>query len=525
MIAYDSKDPLKIFRRKGSVFPFAMKVGLPCAALSGSLEWMQNRGLLVIERFPGDQENTPSLINATIWSGFVSMVAFLVIFRTSISYGRFWAGATCIKRMGSSWYNSCSLLFSFTSASRATEDDIWRFKHLLVRLFSAMHALGLSEVEDKDSDELHHIKAFNMDLIDVGGLDEDSLVEIRESQQRVLLINQWIQLVILDGMNQGVVEIPAPIATRIFNELATGLSQYVEATDVSDVPFPFPFAQTCDLLLLLHWVFTPFVSSFWLQSVLSVSIFSFIQVFSLWAVNAIAVELENPFGDDDNDVGTAALQQAMNRNLLQLLMPGTHRVPMLSGQASLVTPTRALSGEEVKDGLTAASRSALLNGGSLYSVWKTARRAGVMGKEDCGSFRRASLNSKASGFRCDTFAENDASHRKSQVLTRMSAFGPDLPSSRFRSSPMSVVPNREDEHIEASCETCGKASASSTSPELTRAVATAAHGCQLDLSELLMAERVSLKTVFDSIGVDHPFWQQFRESEAAARASVTRSSV
>ncbi|CAK0830093.1 unnamed protein product [Prorocentrum cordatum] len=94
----------------------------------------------------------------------------------------------------------------------------------------------------------------------------------------------------------GVLTIPAPILSRAFQEIANGMCQFHEAIKIATIPFPFPYAQTCDCLLIMHWLVTPLVVSQWVSAPSWGALFSFIQVFIYWCLNLIAVEIEQPFG-------------------------------------------------------------------------------------------------------------------------------------------------------------------------------------------------------------------------------------
>merc|ERR1719433_411846 len=79
----------------------------------------------------------------------------------------------------------------------------------------------------------------------------------------------------------------------------------------------------------MHWLGTPIILSQWASSAAWAAILAFMQVFFYWSLNLIAVELENPFGKDANDVNASELQEAMNRALVLLLDPSTKRTPRL----------------------------------------------------------------------------------------------------------------------------------------------------------------------------------------------------
>mmetsp|Transcript_8463 Transcript_8463/g.19880 ORF Transcript_8463/g.19880 Transcript_8463/m.19880 type:complete len:330 (+) Transcript_8463:636-1625(+) len=134
-------------------------------------------------------------------------------------------------------------------------------------------------------------------------------------------------------MDAGVLSVPPPILSRAYQELANGMVAFHECVKISDTPFPFPYAQNCEFLLCLHWFMIPFVVSQWVTQPFWAFVFVFMQVFVLWSLNYIAVEIENPFGTSDNDIDGVHLQEEMNRMLLLLLDPRTLRTPKLSETA------------------------------------------------------------------------------------------------------------------------------------------------------------------------------------------------
>jgi len=83
--------------------------------------------------------------------------------------------------------------------------------------------------------------------------------------------------------------------SRSFQEIANGMVAFHEAVKISSIPFPFPYAQTCDLLLMIHWLMMPIVMAQWTAQPVWAFVFAFVQVLILWALNFIATEMENPF--------------------------------------------------------------------------------------------------------------------------------------------------------------------------------------------------------------------------------------
>jgi len=144
-----------------------------------------------------------------------------------------------------------------------------------------------------------------------------------------------VQNTIVENISNGVLSIPPPILSRSFQELANGMVAFHEAVKVSTIPFPFPYAQTCDCLLILHWLACPILTAQWVTSPWWAGVFTFIQVLALWSLNFIGVELENPFGEDANDLDMCSLQLEMNRCLLLLISPEAHCTPKLTRKARI----------------------------------------------------------------------------------------------------------------------------------------------------------------------------------------------
>mmetsp|Transcript_58974 Transcript_58974/g.108988 ORF Transcript_58974/g.108988 Transcript_58974/m.108988 type:complete len:548 (+) Transcript_58974:2-1645(+) len=237
--------------------------------------------------------------------------------------------------MRAEWFDACSALVAFCKHSDESVAKVDRFKGTLIRLFSMLHALALAELEviNTNADQFSEVNAFRFDVIDPEGLDVQTLYHIKNSGSRVELTFSWIQCLVVDNIRTGVLSIPPPILSRAFQEIANGMVAFHDAIKITYIPFPFPYAQTCDCLLVMHWVIVPFVTSQWVSTPVWAAIFVFIQVFIFWCLNLIAIEIENPFGTDPNDLDGKDMQEEMNRHLLLLLMPHTIRTPQLSERA------------------------------------------------------------------------------------------------------------------------------------------------------------------------------------------------
>merc|ERR550532_1509732 len=99
---------MKLLSLRGSGYLPALAAAIPCGVLAGMLKFICDRGMLTI--MEGITDNA-------VWNGFSMWLGFLVIFRTSQSYARFWQGATCLDQMSAQWHDACSSWFAFSGRS------------------------------------------------------------------------------------------------------------------------------------------------------------------------------------------------------------------------------------------------------------------------------------------------------------------------------------------------------------------------------------------------------------------------
>mmetsp|Transcript_11112 Transcript_11112/g.27783 ORF Transcript_11112/g.27783 Transcript_11112/m.27783 type:complete len:512 (-) Transcript_11112:108-1643(-) len=337
MIHYDNhglNNIFNVFRMKGSVFPKSFFVALPCAVLTGLLRWLSDTlgGL--------EHITTDVFAQTTLWNSYLGLVGFLIVFRTSIAYSRFNEGCKNVHRMGAEWFEACSALVAFCRDSTASSELVNAFRYKTVLLFDLLHAVALAEIEDSCTKSSGEADPYRLHVLDATGIDRESMLALRETSSKVELVFQWIQQNIVDNTKTGVLTIAPPILSRVFQELAGGMSAFHDCACVSSIPFPFPYAQTCDLLLMVHWLLTPMICNQWVTVASWACLLSFLQVFIFWSLKFISVELENPFGKDANDINASSFRYHMSEHYLLLLQPSTQRVPELSAsRLSTIMPT------------------------------------------------------------------------------------------------------------------------------------------------------------------------------------------
>merc|ERR1719203_1565051 len=112
------------------------------------------------------------------------------------------------------WFNATSSTFAFMNRDAEKAREVKDFQELLVRLTSLLFVTALNMVSE--------VK--NMyEVLDLDGIDDETLRFFRgypNKEAKMELVLQWIQRLLVHGHDSGIINIPAPILARVFNELA-----------------------------------------------------------------------------------------------------------------------------------------------------------------------------------------------------------------------------------------------------------------------------------------------------------------
>jgi len=115
----------------------------------------------------------------------------------------------------------------------------------------------------------------------------------------------------------------------MYQQLSDGMLGFSQALKLSDVPFPFPYAQILTWMLITFCCFIPIYIMHFTQSTVAGPVLSFALFQGIWGLNETAKELENPFGPDVNDITLGdfhnrfldAIDQAYSACSLRKLIP------------------------------------------------------------------------------------------------------------------------------------------------------------------------------------------------------------
>lgn len=383
-----------VLRLKGSVLPHALVASTPSTLLAIILKELEVRGTLGSWVTMGISSGA----SGTIYGSFMFFLCFLVVFRTSQAYNRYWSAVNSVSDMCAEWYETASMLIAFVRCAPHDHSEGARQAslHMLVRLFSLMSACGLQS--------LGQLKQSVEDMaLDSDAIEEDSRRALVDSDRKAEVVFHWIQQLIFKDFVIGPLKMPPPLVGTAFSRLSSGMARYQDADRLSYVPFPFPYAQTIALLLFVHGIMCPlFMVS--VTSWPSVTGFmTLLQVFTVYTLDQVAIEIELPFNGDANDIDLYEVQTIMNHRLFMLTDPAVEKVPSLVISQS----TESLQ-SRLNNGVSSCEFEAYGRSNSTTALCSVVPDGGMA---DADAARRA--RAKLPGYGCSTIihATADAARR------------------------------------------------------------------------------------------------------------------
>lgn len=359
MIIYDSGEwgILFIFQRRGSVLPRALVWGVTSGCAACALNHLAY-GYYPVEGV------------SLFWSGFTSVLGFLMVFRNNTAYARFWEGTALMREMKGEWMNAGSSLIAFCSGKHDRRTEVKQFQSVLMRLMSMMHCSALQTIADVEDNRFQILSPLGIDpeRLRFLTLNKEGWISTRRTE--VLL--QWIQRLVVEAARDGVLDVPPPVLSRVFQELSRGIVNFHNVRKIKDVPLPFPYAQVLSVMLLAHWVLTPIIASQMVESPTFAGVLSMLVQTSFWSIIYIGLEIEQPFGEDMNDLPMAQMQIDFNDSLALLLLEPVQTAPAYTQFATSTVSNevrRCLFGaDDVEEVIASQCQSTLVRLTTTWSV-------------------------------------------------------------------------------------------------------------------------------------------------------------
>eukprot|EP00931_Biecheleriopsis_adriatica_P101819 TRINITY_DN76896_c0_g1_i1.p1 TRINITY_DN76896_c0_g1~~TRINITY_DN76896_c0_g1_i1.p1 ORF type:complete len:410 (-),score=64.42 TRINITY_DN76896_c0_g1_i1:16-1245(-) len=292
-------------------FWWALGAGLTCSISTGMIKYWQ------IYLDGVDETAQQQYLDTAAYGSVTFLLGFIMAFRVQAAYQRFWVACELAYHIAGDLWDGASSLCSFSRGAQVDELVISRFHHLLVRLLSLLNALISAELEGKQERDEPLIRRF--ELLDALALDETTMELLEATSSKVELTFQWVQLVCVQAIHDGVFSVAPPILTRAFQDLGAGMVKFHKAKRIIEIPFPFPYMAALQLLLYSHFAMTPFVMAACTDFVVWAASLAFVVQFGLWFFVGVALEMDRPFGNTQNSIEMAKIQEEFNTHLLALL--------------------------------------------------------------------------------------------------------------------------------------------------------------------------------------------------------------
>jgi ion channel-forming bestrophin family protein len=284
---------LTAMRVRGSVIPAIYYRVLFCGAF----------GLLIalLDRynFPVDRKILSNVIPSIV-------LGLLLVFRTNTAYDRFWEGR---KGWGTIVNNSRNLARWISVAIDANDSRAIERKQETMKLVAAFAIATKLHLRDD-------IESIDRELGTL--LTPERIKKLKHSNHLPLEISLWISDYINQENIDKNVQIPAHELQKLVNALveALGVCERILRT-----PMPLAYGIHLRQLLLLYCLLLPFQIvaelSWWTAPIVM------LVSFTLLGIEAIGVEIENPFGTDPNDLPLDNICRSIQNNIEDLMADPT----------------------------------------------------------------------------------------------------------------------------------------------------------------------------------------------------------
>jgi ion channel-forming bestrophin family protein len=282
-----------LIRLSDSVIPAMWKRVTLCALVGLLVSWGYGRGLTWLGQ-PGIDNVVPSLV-----------LGLLLVFRTNTAYDRFWEGR---KAWGTIVNASRNLVRQILVTVQTQSEAEQLQQNQVIRLVGCFAIAMKQHLRDEP------LLKFEFD----GILTEPQLSVLTQVNHPALEIAVWIDDYLQQQQRAGHLNVFQ------LNGLMGLISQLVDALGACEriIKTPVPLAYSIHLkqLLLLYCLSLPFTlvdRLGWLTGLVAALV-----SFTMLGIEAIALDIENPFGRDRNDLPLEYICATIRRNLEDLITLG-----------------------------------------------------------------------------------------------------------------------------------------------------------------------------------------------------------
>ena len=283
---YDQRGYSLLFHRAGSVLIVTMPHALVAAAM--------NVGIRVAFK-AADFDYVSAFPNAAVYTPFSLGLAFLLVFRSSQAYQRYVEAVSHCFEIRSQLSNAMMQLHAYTNEREDTREFHRRHR----RLTYAFQRAAMQELRgEHDVSKLMHIASLRQEEVDL----------LEQSPNRPLTLMHWMLTSVTERWDTGGFRCAPPVIARVFTNYNDCMNAYNRARKIARTPFPFPYAQLTMAFLLIGQITIPALFVLFVRDdnygggAITSAMLAAVATWMYFAMHQVAVELEDPYGYDWNDL-------------------------------------------------------------------------------------------------------------------------------------------------------------------------------------------------------------------------------
>lgn len=253
-------------------------------------------------------------------------LGLLLVFRTNASYDRFWEGRKLVGRLVIAARDLMRQVVTYV-------DDVDGHREHLRRKILAFYYLSVQRLREED---------------DLGELEEvltgEERAVLEEVTHRPQVVATWISA----RLARMVEHHEAHVTELRLNRMDQTLSELNEALAgcerIRFTPVPFAYAQHIKVFLALFCYTAPFAmvhGMVWWTPVASA-----VLALALFGIDEIGVEIEDPFGDDPNDLPMEDIGEALEKSTLEMMNAEPHGRVAPAASSPSREPRLSVGGKE-----------------------------------------------------------------------------------------------------------------------------------------------------------------------------------
>lgn len=274
------------------------------------------------------------------------ILAFLLVFRSGTAYSRYWEGVTTMHWLTSKLHDLTYQTKWFVKHNNTSVEFQLEMARFL-RLFYATVMQELNRIEGDLPGELHTFggeRYFHKD--NRGQLTEKGRRECQlllEANKRPPVVMSWISELCVQRFQQGGIVALPPVFARMFQQMSEAMLGYADALKIVMTPIPFPYSQMNGFVLYLFGLTWPIMCAVMVPMLSWAAAISFLVVLAFFSIDAIATELQDPFGNDNNDLPLMEIMQKFEYEVESVIVLDGTVFPDVKGFRTPLTADDRLS--------------------------------------------------------------------------------------------------------------------------------------------------------------------------------------